>query len=103
MRRRPIGVTLLGGLDLLGAATYAFFCIFSIVNQRAFRSMFERLDAGPVDPAIFLRLGPLLPVYFLIMIAVAAALIPSSVMTTTTPSMAAMARITCRVAPASTG
>jgi len=74
MRRRPIGVTLLGGLDLLGAATYAFFCMFSLVNQRAFRSMFERLDAGPVDPAIFLRLGPLLPVYFLIMIAVAAAL-----------------------------
>lgn len=36
--------------------------------------MFERLDTGPVDPAIFFRLGPLLPVYFLIMVAVAAAL-----------------------------
>jgi len=74
MRRRPVGVTLLGGLDLLGAAIYVFFCIFFLVNQRAFRSMFERLDWGPVDPAIFLRLGPLLPVYFLIVIGVAAAL-----------------------------
>ena len=74
MRKRPMGVTLLGGLYLLGAATYAFFCIFSLVNQRAFRTMFERLDAGPVDPAILLQLGPLLPVYFLIMIAVATAL-----------------------------
>lgn len=74
MRRRPMGVTLLGGLYLLGAATYAFFCIFSLVNQQAFRTMFERLDWGPVDPAMHLRLGPLLPVYFLIMIAVAAAL-----------------------------
>ena len=74
MRRRPNGVTLLGGLYLLGAATYAFFCIFSLVNQRAFQTMFVRLDFGPVDPAIFLRLGPLLPVYFLIIIAVAAAL-----------------------------
>jgi len=74
VRRRPNGVTLLGGLYLLGAATYAFFCIFSLVNQRAFQTMFVRLDFGPVDPAIFLRLGPLLPVYFLIIIAVAAAL-----------------------------
>ena len=74
MRKRPMGVTLLGGLYLLGAATNAFFCIFSLVNQGAFRTMFEQLDAGPVDPAIHLRLGALLPVYFLIMIAVASAL-----------------------------
>jgi len=74
MRKRPMGVTLLGGLCLLGAATHAFFCIFSLVNQQAFRTMFQQLDFGPVDPAMLLRLGPLLPVYFLIMIAVAAAL-----------------------------
>ncbi len=75
MKPRPIGVSILAVLYFVGAASYIALATISIVNRDLLRRILEALTpGGGAGPAPLLRMGAMLPLYFLVMVGVSAAL-----------------------------
>lgn len=66
MNKRPLGITVLASLGFLGAAFYVVVMILAVTSGDTLRRLLESVSGGGVGPAPLLRLGALLPVYFLV-------------------------------------
>lgn len=72
MRPRPLGVTILAALLFFNVATYVVLIVMSIKYLDQLRALLEGMTSGgSAGPAPLLKLGAMLPVYFLGMAIVA--------------------------------
>lgn len=75
MRSRPLGITAMSLLLFLNAAAFGVLTALSLVSPTLLNSVLHSVSPGGAGPEPFHRmLGPLLPIYYLLMTAVVAAL-----------------------------
>jgi hypothetical protein len=67
MKKRPWGVTILSCIAFFNVAFYLVLAVRGMMNVENLRSTIEGMSAGGTGPMLLLRLGPLLPFYFLLM------------------------------------
>lgn len=67
MKKRPLGITILVCIGLLGTVFYCALALTAAANPGRLRSILEGMSGGGTGPAQLLRLGTMLPLYFVVM------------------------------------
>ncbi|MFN2502449.1 MAG: hypothetical protein ABR530_10620 [Pyrinomonadaceae bacterium] len=65
--KRPLGITILAGLNFIGAAFEAVLFILAVAAPETLRSLISALSPQGAGPDEILNLGPMLAVYFAVM------------------------------------
>ncbi len=67
MKKRPVGITILAALSLVGAAQYTVFSVLALTNMELMARILRGLSPGGSGPAdVHLGMGRFLPVYYLL-------------------------------------
>jgi hypothetical protein len=74
MKKRLWGVTILSCVAFLNVVFYLVLAVRGMMNMEKLRSTIEGMSAGGTGPLLLLRLGSLLPFYFLLMAVLVSAL-----------------------------